>query len=152
MDAFKTHSKVVDTYKEYLNSFLSISDSRIKDEVNKVIMGDGLIPEPLIQFNPSFQKGETLNALIEQNLINSNLPKTFGGYTLYKHQIGAIKIGIQNIGFGSKTYYAMHLKHWAPKDLKLNFYYCKIEEPKIINDIEAALAEHLNPLIGKREK
>lgn len=57
-----------------------------------------------------------------------------------------------HIGFGSKTYYAMHLKHWAPKDLKLNFYYCNIEEPKIINDIEAALAEHLNPLIGKREK
>lgn len=57
-----------------------------------------------------------------------------------------------HIGFGSKTYYAMHLKHWAPNDLKLNFYYCKIEEPQIINDIEAALAEHLNPLIGKREK
>ena len=57
-----------------------------------------------------------------------------------------------HIGFGSKTYYAMHLKHWAPKDLKLNFYYCKVEEPRIINDIEAALAEHLNPLIGKREK
>ena len=57
-----------------------------------------------------------------------------------------------HIGFGSKNYYAMHLKHWAPIDLKLNFYYCKIDEPKIINDIEAALAEHLNPLIGKREK
>lgn len=57
-----------------------------------------------------------------------------------------------HIGFGSKTYYAMHLKFWAPKNLKLNFYYCKVDEPKIINDIEAALAEHLNPLIGKREK
>ncbi len=57
-----------------------------------------------------------------------------------------------HIGFGSKTYYAMHLKFWAPKDLKLNFYYCEVEEPKIINDIEAALAKHLNPLIGKREK
>jgi hypothetical protein len=57
-----------------------------------------------------------------------------------------------HIGFGSKTYYAMHLKFWAPKDLKLNFYYCKVQEPKVINDIEAALAEHLNPLIGKREK
>lgn len=57
-----------------------------------------------------------------------------------------------HIGFGSKTYYAMHLKHWAPKDLKLNFYYCEVQEPKIINDIEAALAENLNPLIGKREK
>ena len=99
MDAFKTHSKVIDNYKDYLNSFLSISDNRIKGEVDKIIMGEGLIPEPLIQFNPSFQKGETLNALIEQKLINSNLPKTFGGYTLYKHQIEAIKIGIQNKGF-----------------------------------------------------
>ena len=99
MDAFKTHSKVINNYKNYLNSFLSISDDRIKNEVDKIIMGDGLIPEPLIQFNPSFQKGETLNELIEQNLINSNLPKTFGGYTLYKHQIEAIKIGIQNNGF-----------------------------------------------------
>lgn len=99
MDAFKTHSKVIDNYKNYLNSFLSISDERIKSEVDKIIMGEGLIPEPLIQFNPSFQKGETLNALIEQNLINSNLPKTFGGYTLYKHQIKAIKIGIQDKGF-----------------------------------------------------
>lgn len=57
-----------------------------------------------------------------------------------------------HIGFGSKTYYAIHLKYWAPKDLKLNFHYCEVKEPKIINDIEAALAEHLNPLIGKREK
>ena len=99
MDAFKTHSKVIDNYKDYLNSFLSISDDRIKSEVDKIIMGEGLIPEPLIQFNPSFQKGDTLNSLIEQNLINSNLPKTFGEYILYKHQIEAIKIGIQNKGF-----------------------------------------------------
>ena len=62
-------------------------------------MGEVLIPEPLIQFNPSFQKGETLNALIEQNLINLNLLKTFGAYSLYKHQIEAIKIGIQDSGF-----------------------------------------------------
>jgi len=99
MDAFKTHSKVIENYKDYLNSFLSIADDRIKVEVDKIISGNGLIPEPLIQFNPSFQKGETLNDLISQNLINSNLPKTFGGYTLYKHQIEAIKIGVQNKGF-----------------------------------------------------
>lgn len=99
MDAFKTHSKVISNYKSYLNSFLSIADERIKAEVDEIIMGEGLIPEPLIQFNPSFQKGETLNSLILQNLINENLPKTFGGYSLYKHQIEAIKIGIQNKGF-----------------------------------------------------
>lgn len=99
MDAFKTHRKVIDNYKDYLNSFLSISDERIKSEVDKVITGDGLIPDPLIQFNPSFQKGDSLNALTEQKLIHPNLSKTFGSYTLYKHQIEAIKIGIQDKGF-----------------------------------------------------
>jgi hypothetical protein len=81
--------------------------------------------------------------------IENNNSNTFYVGSILNHVHSRIKA---HIGFGSKTYYAMHLKHWAPKDLKLNFYYCKIEEPKIINDIEAALAEHLNPLIGKREK
>lgn len=58
----------------------------------------------------------------------------------------------EHVGFGSKATYALHLRHWAPKDLKLNFYYVKIENSDIRYDIEAALATYLNPLLGKREK
>lgn len=99
MDAFKTHKKVVDNYKNYLSSFLNIADQRISNEVEKVINGEGIIPEPLIQFNPSFQKGETLSDLVDKDLVHQNLTKSFGEYTMYRHQVEAIKIGLQNKGF-----------------------------------------------------
>ncbi|MFA5300787.1 MAG: DEAD/DEAH box helicase, partial [Lutibacter sp.] len=99
MDAFKTHNQVISNYRDYLNSFLNIADDRIKEEVRKAFESDGFIPDPLIQFNPSFEKGNSLQDLYNEGLINQNLVKTFGSYTLYSHQTEAIKIGIQNKGF-----------------------------------------------------
>lgn len=71
--------------------------------------------------------------------------------------VGSIKENIhkrikEHIGFGSSSTYALHLRFWAPKELKLNFYYIKIENPILTYDVEAAITDHLNPLIGKREK
>jgi len=95
MDAFKTHEQVISNYRSYLSSFLNIADERIKNEVKRAFESDGFIPEPLIQFNPSFEKGNSLNDLP----VNRDLSKAFGEYNLYKHQYEAIQIGIQNRGF-----------------------------------------------------
>lgn len=95
MDAFKTLDQVITNYRNYLTSFLNIDDNRIKDEVTKAFNGNGFIPEPLIQFNPSFEKGISLNELP----VNQNLSKAFGNYILYKHQTEAIQTGIENRGF-----------------------------------------------------
>lgn len=95
MDAFKTHEQVISNYRNYLSSFLNIDDERIKEEVNKAFQSDGFIPEPLIQFNPSFEKGSPLSDLP----VNKNLSRAFGNYNLYKHQSEAIQIGIQRKGF-----------------------------------------------------
>ncbi|MFN8261883.1 MAG: DEAD/DEAH box helicase [Chitinophagales bacterium] len=95
MDAFKTHEQVISNYRNYLSSFLNIDDERIKEEVNKAFQSDGFIPEPLIQFNPSFVKGSPLSDLP----VNKNLSRAFGNYNLYKHQSEAIQIGIQRKGF-----------------------------------------------------
>ena len=89
MDAFKTHEQVISNYRSYLSSFLNIADERIKNEVKRAFESDGFIPEPLIQFNPSFEKGNSLNDLA----VNGDLSKAFGEYNLYKHQYEAIQIG-----------------------------------------------------------
>jgi len=57
MDAFITHDSITTNYRNYLNSFLSIADERIQEEVKKSFEGNGFIPEPLVQFNPSYQTG-----------------------------------------------------------------------------------------------
>lgn len=99
MDAFKTHEQVIGNYRSYLESFLSISDQRIKTVVKKAFNEDGFIPQPLIQFNPSFQRDQSLQDLVSEGKIHENLPRAFGEFKLYKHQIEAIKKGIKNEGF-----------------------------------------------------
>src|SRR5690606_11774574 len=99
MDAFKTHKQVIDNYRNYLESFLNIRDERIKTEVKKAFNDEGFIPQPLIQFNPSFKRDQSLLDLVDEGKIHRDLPKAFGDFNLYKHQIEAIKKGIQDQGF-----------------------------------------------------
>lgn len=99
MNIFNIHSNIIHDYKSYIKSFLSIKDARIKEVVENAFEESGFIPEPLIQFNPSFDKGETLNELVRDGKIHNELPAIFGTYNLYKHQVEALKIGIQGKGF-----------------------------------------------------
>ena len=99
MDAFKLHLQVIDNYRRYIKSFLNIRDKRIKDFVETAFNKSGFIPEPLIQFNPSFDKGEKLEDLVVEKKVHNELPAIFGNYNLYKHQVEALKIGIEGKGF-----------------------------------------------------
>jgi hypothetical protein len=71
--------------------------------------------------------------------------------------VGSIKEYIhtrirQHLGCGHKDTYAIQLRHWAPKSLKLKFYYISVTDKDLTHDIEAAVAKKLKPLIGKIEK
>lgn len=99
MDAFKTHENVISDYKSYLQSFININDERILNFVNNSTLVNNILPEPLIQFNPSFGKGKSFDELVRENTIHPALSKAFGSYRLYRHQVEAIQIGVQNKGF-----------------------------------------------------
>ena len=99
MDAFKTHEKVISDYKSYLQSFINIKDKRISDYVNNETLINTILPEPLVQFNPSFEKGKSFDDLVQENTIHPDLPKALGYYRLYRHQVEAIEIGVQDKGF-----------------------------------------------------
>jgi hypothetical protein len=68
----------------------------------------GLWPEPLIQFNPSFEEAGTIESLITSEKLPSALKDIFyfeskdgvrSPYTLYKHQIEAIRKGVSGEDF-----------------------------------------------------
>jgi superfamily II DNA/RNA helicase len=99
MDAFKLHTQVIDNYRAYLSSFINIADDRIKTEVNISLNKKGFIPDPLVQFNPSFKKDRSLEDLKNENKIHQDTLTTIGSYKLYKHQIEAIENGINGKGF-----------------------------------------------------
>ncbi len=148
MDAFKTHAQIINDYKEYLKSFLSISDTRIKEEVEKAFEDQGFIPEPLIQFNPSFAKGESLQKLVEDGSVHADLPRIFGSYQLYKHQVEALKVGIGGKGFivTSGTGSGKSLTYLSTIfDYLLNL-------PKKEKGIKAILVYPMNALINSQEE
>lgn len=99
MDAFKTHQKVIEDYRSYLSSFLSIQDERIEKEVKEALHDKGFLPEPLVQFNPAYSSGSPLADLVKEGKAHQDLPRIFGDYRLYKHQIEALELGIAGRGF-----------------------------------------------------
>jgi len=55
MNVFQTHSGIVEDYATYIRSFLNIADPTILEVVDGELNKGKLWPEPLLQFNPSFE-------------------------------------------------------------------------------------------------
>lgn len=99
MNIFKVHNQIISDYKSYIESFLFIKDDRIKVVVDKELEAGKLWPEPLIQFNPTFEKGTSIEQLTKDNIIDSSLNDVFKGFDLYRHQVEAIKKGVEGKSF-----------------------------------------------------
>lgn len=99
MNIFNVHSGIIGDYKSYIESFLLIKDERIKIKVDEEIKNGKLWPEPLIQFNPTFEKGTSISELAEKGIVDERLSDIFKGYNLYKHQVEAVKKGTQEQSF-----------------------------------------------------
>lgn len=96
---FDLHKGILDNYRQYIFSFLNIVDQRIKKIVIDEFEKGRFWPKPLIQFNPNYLPGESLNELIQAYGIHSDLDNIFNGFQLFKHHAEAMKIGAANKGF-----------------------------------------------------
>lgn len=147
MKAFDLHQSIVKDYKGYLQSFTNIKDERIKAEVDKAFEQGIFLPEPLIQFNPSFQPGESIEQLIEEGTFHPEIKKIFGSFNLYKHQVEAVKKGVNGDSFvvtsgtgsgKSLTYLASIFNHILKSEKK--------------KGIKAILVYPMNALINSQEE
>ncbi|MCX6148669.1 MAG: DEAD/DEAH box helicase, partial [Candidatus Kapabacteria bacterium] len=95
MSVFNLHSGIVDEYKSFLKSFINVKDVKYKNIIDEALDSGKILPEPLIQFNPSFEKGASLDEIISQNNLHKDLPKIFKDYELFRHQIESLILGSQ---------------------------------------------------------
>src|SRR6185437_9608599 len=93
MNSYEIHKSIVEDYKSYIHSFINIRDEHIKNEVKKAIDSDKLLPEALIHFNPAYETGATIEELVKDGTLHSDLKAAFKNFSLYKHQVEAIKKG-----------------------------------------------------------
>ena len=99
MNIISLYDKLKESYKSYLQSFVSIKDSRIEDTVVNAIRNEALWPKALIQFNPNFEKGIGVKEMIAKGLpIHPDL-SLFFSTSFYKHQQEAITLGCQDKEF-----------------------------------------------------
>ena len=101
MDVFRLRDRVVEEYSSYIASFIRIKNSRIKEAVQSSLDGGHLWPEPLIQLNPSFEPGESVDELVEEGILHPECSRIFrinkkeggGGESLrlHRHQAEAIR-------------------------------------------------------------
>lgn len=93
MNILKFHDKLIENYRNYITSFLNIKDPGIGQFVDQEIQNKKLWPDPLVQFNPTYQAGSALKILTQEKVLHPDLEKIFIGYELYKHQEEAIRLG-----------------------------------------------------------
>jgi hypothetical protein len=60
IDIFSIHEKIMHDYKHFVKSFIHIKDENMNKIVEAEIDKGKFWPEPLIQFNPSYEPGDFL--------------------------------------------------------------------------------------------
>ncbi|EDY81038.1 DEAD/DEAH box helicase domain protein [Verrucomicrobiia bacterium DG1235] len=99
MNILKIHDEIVESYRSYIESFIDIHDDDIRDEVSNRL-GDGTLwPEPLVQFNPAYERALSVADLVKEKTLSSEMESVFHRYELYTHQVEAIRLGVQPKSF-----------------------------------------------------
>lgn len=99
MNILNVHSKIIDDYATYTQSFIDIADDAIRTAVHDELAGKRFWPDPLLQFNPAYQKAGRIDALAAQGFLHPQMGAIFSKYELYKHQLDAITLGLANTDF-----------------------------------------------------
>jgi ATP-dependent helicase YprA (DUF1998 family) len=105
MDVFDLRDKLIQDYTAHTQSFIRIRDKRIQQHVKEAVDSDILWPKPLIQLNPSYERGESLQALVNAGVLHPETTRIFRKdkdrpeylgqgrpLQLHRHQAEAVRI------------------------------------------------------------
>lgn len=109
MNIFGYRKRLIDEYSKYVSSFIRIRDERTRARVDESLSSGVFWPEPLIQLNPSFASGGSIDELVAEGVLHpecgrifrkdkeehSDDPATGKSLRLHLHQAEAIRIARQ---------------------------------------------------------
>ncbi|MCX8039499.1 MAG: DEAD/DEAH box helicase [Planctomycetota bacterium] len=106
MDVFALRDHLIGEYRSYVESFITIRDSRIRSLVEREIEQGLLWPDPLIQLNPNFEPGRRISELVAAGILHPECERIFRvgkqpnlaegrDLLLHKHQDDAVQIATQ---------------------------------------------------------
>ncbi|HAK96021.1 MAG TPA: hypothetical protein DCM87_13775 [Planctomycetes bacterium] len=102
MDVFELRNRILGDYERYVGSFVRIQDERIRGLVTQELQAGLLWPDPLIQMNPAFAPGESIDELAAAGVLHSECRNVFRlkgerseapkPLRLHRHQAEAVKL------------------------------------------------------------
>ena len=76
-DVFALREQLVGEYDQYINSFINVKDSRIKELVEREFKQGLLWPGPLVQINPAYKPASSIGELVGQKILHPECSKIF---------------------------------------------------------------------------
>jgi len=143
---FEIHGQIMNDYREFIDSFIFISNDKLNSFVRNALNDNKFWQEPLIQFNPAYELGKTLNEINPKDNLHPDMKSVFP-FPLYKHQIEAIEKGLNDKDFivtsgtgsgKSVAYLSVIFNHILMQNLKEN--------------IQAIIVYPMNALINSQEE
>lgn len=77
LDVFKLRDEVIQDYRNYIEGFLRIRDTRVKTFVDEALDRGQLWTDPLLQLNPSYKPGATVTELAQRKVLHPNSTQYF---------------------------------------------------------------------------
>ena len=77
MNIFDFRNQLVSEYAQYVRSFIRIGNRDIEAKVDQFLNQGAFWPEPLIQLNPSFEFGATIDQLVAEKVLHPECAKIF---------------------------------------------------------------------------
>jgi len=102
MNVFELRKRVIDDYRDYVKSFISITDERIRKQVDEELDDNELLwPQARVGLNPAFAEGAWIEELVADGTLHAECSRIFrlnkgedgkgAGLKLHRHQVEAIK-------------------------------------------------------------
>ena len=99
MNVFHLRNCVVTDYANYIKSFINIADPEISKTVHSALTDGKLWPDPLLQFNPTYEQVGSVESIAQAGMLHSAMTNIYKGYSIYRHQLEAIRLGVQGKDF-----------------------------------------------------
>ncbi len=100
MDVFALRDHLIHEYQEYVNGYVVLKEPGVKQFVQSYFDEGRLWPEPLVQLNPAFESGRTVDRLVADGVLHPECANIFrrrgktdsfgDPITLHRHQDEAI--------------------------------------------------------------
>jgi superfamily II DNA/RNA helicase len=91
LDILQLRDRMIGEYRQYIESFLQIRDSRIQQFVREELDRGALWRDSLVQLNPAYADGATITDLIADQTLHPDCAKFFPDYRFYLHQEQAFR-------------------------------------------------------------